>query len=197
MYSFLLDLKRKASKITGSSFRNNFVLGRKKDTRPRCPSLGRASLFFSEFGGFEQQTNNAKLIKRSNDNDQYQHMTAVTTTTATPYNGNSSSDDAEKSRSSESFVPSASEEEAKTRFTTSVAAGVDFLMCRGVGREQASRELLNIVANGCSPDEEEVSNHEIMICCVCHCEVVDGVFLQPIHTNSFHDPQRDVICMEP
>ena len=87
-------------------------------------------------------------------------MTAVTTTTATPCNGNSSSD-AEKSRS-ESFVPSASEEEAKTRFTTSVAAGVDFLMCRGVGREQASRELLNIVGNGCSPDEEEVSNHEIM-----------------------------------
>ena len=83
-------------------------------------------------------------------------MTAVTTTTtATPCNGDSSID-AEKSRS-ESFVPSASEEEAKTRFTTSVAAGVDFLMCRGVGREQASRELLNIVANGCSPDEEEVS----------------------------------------
>ena len=115
-------------------------------------------------------------------------MTAVTTTTATPCNGNSSSD-AEKSRP-ESFVPSASEEEAKTRFTTSVAAGVDFLMCRGVGREQASRELLNIVGNGCSPDEEEVSNHEIMTCCVCHCEVVDGVFLQPTHNISFHDPNE-------
>ena len=117
-------------------------------------------------------------------------MTAVTTTTATPCNGNSSSD-AEKSRS-ESFVPSASEEEAKTRFTTSVAAGVDFLMCRGVGREQASRELLNIVANGCSPDEEEVSNHEIMICCVCHCEVVvDGAFLQPTRNIiCFHDPNE-------
>jgi len=118
-------------------------------------------------------------------------MTAVTTTTATPCNGNSSSD-AEKSRS-ESFVPSASEEEAKTRFTTSVAAGVDFLMCRGVGREQASRELLNIVGNGCSPDEEEVSNHEIMICCVCHCEVVDGVFLQPSITLVFMTPTR--CCM--
>ena len=129
--------------------------------------IPRASLFFSEFGGRRpfRTTNNAKQ-KRSNDL-QTNTMTAVTTTTATPCNGNSSSD-AEKSRS-ESFVPSASEEEAKSRFTTSVAAGVDFLMCRGVGREQASSELLNMVANGCSPDEEEVSNHEIMFCCVCHC----------------------------
>lgn len=106
-------------------------------------------------------------------------MTAVTTTTVTPCNGNSSSH-AEKSRP-DSFVPSSSEEEAKTRFTTSVAAGVDFLICRGVGREQASRELLNMVADGCSPDEEEVSNHEIMIWLCFSSVKLIGCFYNPIH----------------
>ncbi len=57
----------------------------------------------------------------------------------------------------ESFVPSVSEDEAKTRFTASVAEGIDFLMRRGMGRDRASRELLNMIADGCSPDEEEVS----------------------------------------
>eukprot|EP00573_Skeletonema_grethae_P006443 CAMPEP_0201695518 /NCGR_PEP_ID=MMETSP0578-20130828/7426_1 /ASSEMBLY_ACC=CAM_ASM_000663 /TAXON_ID=267565 /ORGANISM="Skeletonema grethea, Strain CCMP 1804" /LENGTH=263 /DNA_ID=CAMNT_0048181365 /DNA_START=49 /DNA_END=840 /DNA_ORIENTATION=+ len=56
----------------------------------------------------------------------------------------------------EPFVPSVSEDEAKTRFTASVAEGVDFLMRRGMGRERASRELLNMIADGCSPDEEEI-----------------------------------------
>ena len=57
----------------------------------------------------------------------------------------------------EPFVPSVSENEAKTRFTTSVAEGVDFLMRLGMGRDRASREILNMIADGCSPDEDEVS----------------------------------------
>ena len=58
----------------------------------------------------------------------------------------------------EPFVPSVSEDEAKTRFTTSVAEGIHFLMRRGMGRDRASRELLNMIADGCSPDEDEVSH---------------------------------------
>lgn len=56
----------------------------------------------------------------------------------------------------EPFVPSVSEDEAKTRFTTSVAEGIHFLMRRGMGRDRASRELLNMIADGCSPDEDEI-----------------------------------------
>jgi hypothetical protein len=82
-------------------------------------------------------------------------MTALTRSKATTCSGTSPIDD-ETSRS-EPFVPSVSEDEAKTRFNASVAAGIDFLMYRGMGRDRASRELLNMIADGCSPDEEEVS----------------------------------------
>ena len=71
----------------------------------------------------------------------------------------------ETARSEGPFVPSVSEDEAKTRFTTSVAEGIDFLMRLGMGRDRASREILNMIADGCSPDEDEVSYSYVMYVC--------------------------------
>jgi len=78
-------------------------------------------------------------------------MTALTRAKAT-----TCSDTTPINDETDSFVPSVSEDEAKTRFTASVAEGIDFLMRRGMGRDRASRELLNMIADGCSPDEEEI-----------------------------------------
>mmetsp|Transcript_28432 Transcript_28432/g.57212 ORF Transcript_28432/g.57212 Transcript_28432/m.57212 type:complete len:267 (-) Transcript_28432:158-958(-) len=78
-------------------------------------------------------------------------MTALTRSKAT-----TCSDTTPINDETDSFVPSVSEDEAKTRFTASVAEGIDFLMRRGMGRDRASRELLNMIADGCSPDEEEI-----------------------------------------
>ena len=49
------------------------------------------------------------------------------------------------------------EEEAKRRFHLALTKGVETLFEQGHGRDRASTELLNEIANGCSPDEEEVS----------------------------------------
>ena len=57
------------------------------------------------------------------------------------------------------FVPpSATEEEAKNRFVSAITKGVGTLLDRGHGRERASAELLSEIADGCSPDEDEVGN---------------------------------------
>jgi len=81
-------------------------------------------------------------------------MTALTRSKATTCSDTTPIND--ETSQSDSFVPSVSEDEAKTRFTASVAEGIDFLMRRGMGRDRASRELLNMIADGCSPDEEEI-----------------------------------------
>ena len=78
-------------------------------------------------------------------------MVALSTSSATPCLDNN------EFPRCQSFVPSASENEAKSRFATSVTACVEMLMHRGMGRDRASRELLNEISDGCSPDEEEVS----------------------------------------
>jgi hypothetical protein len=82
-------------------------------------------------------------------------MTALTRSKANTCNGTPLID--EDTSQSEPFLSSTSEDEAKKRFNASVAAGIDFFVHRGMGRDRASRELLNIIADGCSPDEEEVS----------------------------------------
>ena len=54
-------------------------------------------------------------------------------------------------------VPSATEDEAKTRYAVALEKGVTTLLERGYGRERVSNELMNEIADGCAPDEEEVS----------------------------------------
>jgi len=88
-------------------------------------------------------------------------MTALTRSKAT-----TCSDTTPINDETDSFVPSVSEDEAKTRFSASVAEGIDFLMRRGMGRDRASRELLNMIADGCSPDEEEVSYSYVCLLCL-------------------------------
>lgn len=56
-----------------------------------------------------------------------------------------------------SAPPSATEEEAKTRFVSALGRGVDTLLGLGHGRERASAELLREISDGCTPDEDEVS----------------------------------------
>ena len=53
--------------------------------------------------------------------------------------------------------PSATEDEAKTRYAVALEKGVTTLLERGYGRERVSNELMNEIADGCAPDEEEVS----------------------------------------
>ena len=52
--------------------------------------------------------------------------------------------------------PSATEDEAKTQYAA-LEKGVTTLLERGYGRERVSNELMNEIADGCAPDEEEVS----------------------------------------
>lgn len=54
-------------------------------------------------------------------------------------------------------APSATEVEAKTRYAVALGKGVTTLLERGYGRERVSNELMNEIADGCAPDEEEVS----------------------------------------
>lgn len=68
----------------------------------------------------------------------------------------SQTDDRPSSR--KSLPPSATEEEAKSRFVTALTEGIDVAQKRGHGRERASAELLTEIADGCSPDEDEVGN---------------------------------------
>ncbi|KAL3810598.1 hypothetical protein ACHAXA_002462 [Cyclostephanos tholiformis] len=52
--------------------------------------------------------------------------------------------------------PSATEEDAKTRYISALSKGVNTLLGRGHGRERASTQLLNEIAHGCAPDEDEI-----------------------------------------
>ncbi len=52
--------------------------------------------------------------------------------------------------------PSTTEDEARKRFVSALSTGVDKLLERGHGRDRASAELLNEIADGCSPDDNEV-----------------------------------------
>ena len=52
--------------------------------------------------------------------------------------------------------PSSTEDEAKSKFISALEKGVDKLLSRGHGRDRISEELLNEIANGCSPNENEV-----------------------------------------
>jgi hypothetical protein len=54
--------------------------------------------------------------------------------------------------------PSATEEEAKTRYISALSNGVNTLLEQGHGRERASTQLLNEIADGCAPDEDEVGH---------------------------------------
>lgn len=54
------------------------------------------------------------------------------------------------------FTPSTTEEEAKIRFVKSLENGVGKLVAQGNGRDRISTQLLNEIANGCSPDETEI-----------------------------------------
>ena len=64
---------------------------------------------------------------------------------------------ASSSRKAAVLRPSATEEDAKSRFVSALANGVEALLERGHGRERASAELLSEIADGCSPpDEDEV-----------------------------------------
>jgi len=56
----------------------------------------------------------------------------------------------------EFIPPSATEDVAKTRFAAALTSGVDTLLGRGHGRDRAASELLNEIADGCAPDEDEV-----------------------------------------
>jgi hypothetical protein len=64
------------------------------------------------------------------------------------------------------FSPSSTVEEAKSRFATAVSNSVDRLMCMGHGRERASAEVLNEIADGSSPDEAEVRSFAVCYCTV-------------------------------
>mmetsp|Transcript_27310 Transcript_27310/g.51602 ORF Transcript_27310/g.51602 Transcript_27310/m.51602 type:complete len:93 (-) Transcript_27310:1015-1293(-) len=83
-------------------------------------------------------------------------MTAITTTTSALPDKASLHRESQPSR--KPFPPSVSEEEAKTRFVSSLSNGVDTLLDLGHGRDRASAELLNEIADGCSPNEDEVGH---------------------------------------
>lgn len=83
-------------------------------------------------------------------------MTAIKTTPSSPPNDEASSQDGVRSAPVPDMPPSATEEEAKTRYASALSKGVRTLLERGQGRERASVELLNEIADGCAPDEEEV-----------------------------------------
>ena len=57
--------------------------------------------------------------------------------------------------------PSSTEDEAKIKFISALEKGVDKLLSRGHGRDRISEELLNEIANGCSPNENEVGDEYI------------------------------------
>ncbi|KAL3779426.1 hypothetical protein HJC23_000528 [Cyclotella cryptica] len=54
------------------------------------------------------------------------------------------------------FSPSSTVEEAKSRFAMAVSSGVEAVMRFGHGIDRASVEILNEIADGCPPDDEEV-----------------------------------------
>eukprot|EP00571_Detonula_confervacea_P011375 CAMPEP_0172302956 /NCGR_PEP_ID=MMETSP1058-20130122/4589_1 /TAXON_ID=83371 /ORGANISM="Detonula confervacea, Strain CCMP 353" /LENGTH=302 /DNA_ID=CAMNT_0013013627 /DNA_START=28 /DNA_END=936 /DNA_ORIENTATION=+ len=81
-------------------------------------------------------------------------MTAIKTKPSSLADMASSEDDVRPSRNS--IPPSATDEVAKTRFASALSKGVDTLLGRGHGRERASAELLNEIADGCTPGEDEV-----------------------------------------
>jgi hypothetical protein len=81
-------------------------------------------------------------------------MTAIK---ATPTD-KASTQDGVRSAPVPDIPPSALEEEAKTRLVSALSKGVHTLVERGHGRERASTELLNEIADGCAPDEEEVGH---------------------------------------
>ena len=81
-------------------------------------------------------------------------MTAIK---ATPTD-KASAQDGVRSAPVPDIPPSALEEEAKTRLVSALSKGVHTLVERGHGRERASTELLNEIADGCAPDEEEVGH---------------------------------------
>ncbi|KAL3768239.1 hypothetical protein ACHAW5_003002 [Stephanodiscus triporus] len=83
-------------------------------------------------------------------------MTAIKTAPSSPPNDEASSQDGVRSAPVPGLPPSATEEEAKTRYTSALSKGVRTLLERGQGRERASVELLNEIADGCAPDEEEI-----------------------------------------
>ena len=60
--------------------------------------------------------------------------------------------------------PSATVQEAKTRFVSELTKGVDTLLEKGHGRERVASELLSGIADGCSPDEEEVGSFYFFMC---------------------------------
>jgi len=62
------------------------------------------------------------------------------------------------------FTPSTTEEEAKIRFRNQLQNGVDKLLAQGNGRDRISTQLLNEIANGCSPDETEVCYYLLVLC---------------------------------
>jgi len=79
-------------------------------------------------------------------------MTAIKATQSSQAAADASSEDSSR----RPMPPSATEEEARTRFASALSRGVDALLERGHGRERASAELLNEIADGCSPNEDEV-----------------------------------------
>lgn len=82
-------------------------------------------------------------------------MTAITTKASALAGAKAiSQEDAQPPR--RSTRTSASEAEAKTRFVSALNKGVDTLLDRCHGRERASAELLTEIADGCSPDEDEI-----------------------------------------
>ena len=83
-----------------------------------------------------------------------QTMTAIKATTPSVSSGE---DHGRDSSAPVVVAPSATEDEAKTRYAVALEKGVTTLLERGYGRERVSNELMNEIANGCAPDEEEVS----------------------------------------
>jgi len=86
-------------------------------------------------------------------------MTAIKST-ATPLSESATS---QKTNHTE-FTPSTTEEEAKIRFRNILQNGVDKLLAQGNGRDRISTQLLNEIANGCSPDETEVCYYLLVLC---------------------------------
>lgn len=86
-------------------------------------------------------------------------MTAIKTTVAP-----SSMEEASDKTNNTNFTPSTTEEEAKNRFVDQLQNGVDKLLAKGNGRDRISTQLLNEIADGCSPDETEVCYYLYVLC---------------------------------
>jgi hypothetical protein len=145
----LLDRKEKGGK--GGNLRAPIPKQRQTKRKKEFSKRPFAGPVLSSLAGSRGRLRNILLSYRPT-------MTAIKTTSTSK----ASYQDGMLSAPVTDIPPSATEEEAKTRYISALSNGVNKLLERGHGRERASTQLLNEIADGCVPDEDEVGNSACM-----------------------------------